>query len=266
MSRRTPASVPHRPRVNLLSSSEFARQDARRLRHRFAAAGVALLMLVGAATALQHVRVEQARKLVAVEEAETNRLATQTRRLAPVRAFVDGVARQERTVGTAMAPEVWLSDVYRGIQDATPLGAHLGTVNVTLSGPVVATDGAAAPAADRVATSCPGPDPFKTRVLAGCVELSGTASSRAEVGEMVVNLGDSGLFVEPFITTTTTGEGQQVSFSGTVGLSQKAYSRRYADPTAPAQAAPAQPGQSAPTPTAPTSETDTAEAQAGGAR
>ena len=264
MSRRTPESLPHRPRVNLLSASEFARQDARRLRHRFLAAGAALLVVVAAATALQHVRVEQTRKLVAVEEAQTNRLTAQTRRLAPVRQFVDGVARQQRTVGTAMAPEVWLSDVYRGIQDATPLGAHLGTVNVTLSGPVAA--GGAAPAADRTASTCPGPDPFKTRVLAGCVELSGTASSRAEVGEMVVNLGDSGLFVEPFITTTTTGEGQSVSFSGTVGLSQKAYSRRYADPTAPAQAAPTQPGQSAPTPPTSSSEAPTAEAQAGGVR
>jgi hypothetical protein len=60
--------------------------------------------------------------------------------------------------------------------------------------------------------------------------------SRAEVGELVTRLGDMGLFVEPFISTTTTGDTEAVTFSGSVGLSEKVYSRRYADPTVAATA------------------------------
>jgi hypothetical protein len=45
----------------------------------------------------------------------------------------------------------------------------------------------------------------------------------------VINLGNEELFVEPFISTTTTGEGNEVTFSGSVGLSDKVYSRRYAE-------------------------------------
>jgi hypothetical protein len=210
------------PSVNLLSQSEFDRKAARRLRQRFLAAGLVLLVAMGAYGAVLRMRTGEAHKLAAVEQAETSRLTAQTQVLAPVKAFVNGVAVQQKTVDGAMADEVFFSDVLTGIQAATPPGAHLVTLDVTL-----------APAPDPsapadTASPCPGPDPFNTRVVVGCVQLAGTAASRAEVGDMVVALGDSGLFVEPFISTTTTGDSDEVTFSGSVGLSEKVYSGRYA--------------------------------------
>ncbi len=65
--------------------------------------------------------------------------------------------------------------------------------------------------------------------MVGCITLSGTADSRATVGDFVVNLGHDKLFVEPFISATTTAEGTDVVFTGSVGLSEKAFSHRYAD-------------------------------------
>ena len=233
MRRREPEVVPTMPTVNLLSQSEFDRMAARRLRHRFVAAGAVLLVLVGAATGVQHARTTEARKLVAVEQSETNRLVAQTQVLAPVRAFVNGVAVQQRTVEGAMADEVYVSEVLGGIRDATPPGAQLATLDITVTpeatGATAAT-GATGTAAAGDAATCPGPDPFNTRVVVGCVQLSGIAGSRAEVGDMVIALGHSGLFVEPFISTTTTGDTDRVTFSGSVGLSEKVYSGRYAAP------------------------------------
>ena len=78
-----------------------------------------------------------------------------------------------------------------------------------------------------VVSPCPGPDPFNTRVVVGCVELTGSAASRAIVGDFVIRLGNDALFVEPFISTTTS-EGAKVLFTGSVGLSTKAYTSRYA--------------------------------------
>jgi hypothetical protein len=219
------------PAVNLLSDSAFARLAARRLRHRFGAGAVAMAVLVAGAWGFQHVRVEEARKLVAVEQAETTRLTGQTQVLAPVRTYVSGVAVQQQTVQTAMAGEVYLSDVLDGVRDATPVGAELVSVAVTVT-PAAGSTGAEGAAAVGTVSACPGPDPFNTRTVIGCVTLSGTAGSRAEVGDMVIALGASPLFVEPFISTTTTGDTDAVTFSGSVGLSEKVLSGRYAEPPA----------------------------------
>lgn len=217
------------PVVNLLSASEFERLAARRLRHRFVLGGVALVLLVGGAWVVQNVRVNETQKLVAVEQEETNRLTSQTQVLAPVRSFVGGVAVQVSTVQDAMTGEVYFSEVLAGIRDATPPGAQLATIAVTLADH---TGVGADPTTGAVVSACPGPDPFNTLPVVGCVTLSGTAASRAEVGDLVVELGHSRLFVEPFISTTTTGEADEVAFSGSVGLSKKVFSRRYGDPRA----------------------------------
>ena len=70
-----------------------------------------------------------------------------------------------------MADEVYFSEVLDGVRDATPVGADLATVAITVApaaGPAAAT-GAAGDPAPRA--PCPGPDPFNTRVVVGCVTL-----------------------------------------------------------------------------------------------
>ena len=224
---------PGLPTVNLLSQSEFDRMAVRRLRKRFVAGGVALLILVGAGWFLQHQRVSDAEKLVAVEQAETNRLSAQTQTLVTIKTYVTGVAAQEQTVQTTMAREIYFSEVLEGIRTASPSGTSLQSIAVTLAPDAAAAAAPVAGAPAAGASICPGPDPFKTQTIIGCVTLSGTAASRAEVGELVTNLGSMGLFVEPFISTTTAGDAAPVSFSGSVGLSEKVFSNRYA-PAAPA--------------------------------
>lgn len=236
---------PTLPVVNLLSPSAFERLATRRLRMRFLAGGAALVVLVVAAWAVQHLRVGEAEQLLTVERAETTRLTEETKALLPVRAFVSGVELQKTTVSETMANEIYFSTVMAGLQDAAPSGVELDSVAVTLAPPPAAApapapteaegteegDEAAAPAPEAVPTvsPCPGPDPFNTRVVVGCITLSGTASSRAEVGDLVINLGKDALFVEPFISTTTTADTSLVSFSGSVGLSEKVFSKRYAN-------------------------------------
>lgn len=234
---------PGLPTVNLLSPSAFERMATRRLRRRFVAAGLALVVLVAGVWAAQHLRVGQAEQMLAVEKAETARLTEETQALAPVRAFVTGVEAQKTTVQEAMAREIYFSLVLDGLEGATPSGARLESLAITLAPAPVAPPAPAPPAegeegtaepapevpAAPVVSPCPGPDPFNTRVVVGCVTLSGTASSRAEVGALVVNLGNDKLFVEPFISTTTTADASDVSFSGSVGLSERVFSKRYAD-------------------------------------
>ncbi|KQW46044.1 hypothetical protein ASC77_19300 [Nocardioides sp. Root1257] len=215
---------PGLPRVNLLSQSDLDRIAVRRLRTRFVAGGVALALLVGAGWFVQHQRVNDAKKLVTVEKAETDRLSGEAKELTDIKTFVAGVDGQKQTVAATMGQEIYFSRVLSGIRGASPIGTTLQSIAVTLAADAA---GSSAAAGDAGASVCPGPDPFQTEAVVGCVTLSGTAVSRAEVGELVTRLGSMGLFVEPFISTTTTGDAQTVAFSGSVGLSEKVYSHRY---------------------------------------
>jgi hypothetical protein len=206
--------------------------------------GAALLaLLIGAGWAVQELRIRQAEQVLTVEQAETARLTAEANELAPVRVYVATVEGQKATVSQTMANEVLTSRVLAALRTATPAGATVESVAVTVSPPPPppappapapdgSTDGEApppAPVAPPVESPCPGPDPFNTRTVVGCVTLSGTADSRATVGSLVIRLGGERLFVEPFINTTTTAEGDEVSFTGSVGLSEKAVSGRYAE-------------------------------------
>jgi hypothetical protein len=185
---------------------------------------------------VQHQRVNDAVKLVTVERAETARLSDQAKELTAIKTFVAGVDGQKATVATTMAQEIYFSQVLSGLRASSPIGTSMQSISVTLA--PAAAAGATTGTTD--AGVCPGPDPFRTETIVGCVTLSGTAVSRAEVGDLVTNLGSSDLFVEPFISTTTTGDAQTVTFSGSVGLSEKVYSHRYGTPpTTSTSAAPA---------------------------
>jgi Tfp pilus assembly protein PilN len=224
--------VPVLPSVNILSPWVFERMAISQLRQRFTLAGLVLILLVVAGWAVQGLRIDQAEKVLAVEQAETSRLTAETNELAPVQTFVATVGQHQLSVQNNMAAEIYFSRVVEELQNATPFAAHVESVSVALdpnAGSVALGNAPAVGETIPVVSPCPGPDPFNTKLVIGCITLAGSAGSRADVGELVINLGNEELFVEPFISTTTTGEGNEVTFSGSVGLSDKVYSRRYAE-------------------------------------
>lgn len=224
--------APGLPGVNLLSPAAFELLEVRRLRRTFVVAGVAVLALVVAVAVVQQLRIRTAERDVEAASQQTRQLSSSVADLKPVQTYVAGVRAQVGTAQATMMSEIFFSEVLSGVERALPPGAELDTLTVALSEPV-ATDGAkdTAAASEKVlatASACPGPDPFNTLVVAGCVAIAGTAENRAGVGEFVVALSEDGLFVEPFITTTTVADSTQVAFSGSVGLSEKVFSGRYA--------------------------------------
>jgi hypothetical protein len=214
------------PVVNLLSPSVFAAMAARTLRRRFVAAAVALAVLVGGGWGLQHLRSVQAEKLLTVERAETSRLTADTKALAPVSVYLAEVAKQKTLVKKAMANEALMSRVLDDLRAATPTGVRIETANATIDG---AQPAAKADQTSAAANACPAPNPFVRQASVGCVILTGTATSRAAVGQFVIKLGTAGVFVAPYVTTTSTADGERVTFSGSVSVSKRVYSNRYAD-------------------------------------
>jgi hypothetical protein len=213
------------PVVNLLSPSVFAAMEARRMRRRFVAAAIVLALLVGGGWGIQHLRSVQAGKLLIVEKAETSRLTADTKELAPVSVYLGEVAKQKTLVKKAMANEALMSRLLEDLRAATPTGVRIETANATIGAPPTAKAGQTSTAA----SACPAPNPFVRQASVGCVILTGTATSRAAVGQFVIKLGAGGVFVAPYVTTTSTANGQRVTFSGSVSVSKSVYSNRYAD-------------------------------------
>ena len=220
-------SVVHDPTpvVNLLSPWVFEAMATQRLRLRFMLAAGVLALLIGAGWAVQQVRVDRAEQALWVEQAQTARLSGHTEELAAVRTYVAAVDRQKQLAQGAMKKEVYVSRLMSGLERASGGGVDVDSIAITVTPAVEDAAAAGDPATE---ATCPGPDPYSTRVVAGCVTLSGTAESRAAVGALVENLGADPLFVEPFISTTTTAEDAGLAFTGSVGVSTKAFSRRYA--------------------------------------
>ncbi|MDX6240506.1 MAG: hypothetical protein QOG10_5326 [Kribbellaceae bacterium] len=225
------------PIVNLLPPSVFEALSARKVRLRFLAAGLALALFVGAGWGVQRLQIEEAGKLQTVEQGETARLDARTRELAPVSDFVSTVASQQALVRKTMANEAFVSLVLDGLRHATPTGVRIDSVTVTIEpSPGVGAAGATAVPKSATAGTCPSPDPFTTQATVGCAVLAGTATDRAAVGQLVIRLAKSGVFIAPYISTTTattststsTAASERVAFTGSVSLTKRVYSNRYA--------------------------------------
>jgi hypothetical protein len=203
---------------------------------------MALLLVVAAGWGVQSLRIGEAQDELTAAEVETGLLTGEARTLAPVQTFVASVKAQQATVQETMAQEIYFSSVLAALQAATPSGANVESAIVALN-PAAPPLPAPAPDADADAPAptptpeaavvepslCPGPDPFNTLTVVGCVTLSGSAQNRGAVGDLVIGLADSQLFVEPFITATTSADETGVTFTGSVGLSDKVFSNRYAE-------------------------------------
>ena len=215
------------PVVNLLSPSVFEAMAAHKLRRRFVAAGFVLALLVGGGWGMQHLRSVQAEKLLTVEQAETSRLTADTKELAPVSIYVAEVAKQKTVVRKTMANEALMSRVLDDLRAATPTGVRIETANATIDGAQPAAK--AGQTNTSAANACPAPNPFVQKASVGCVTLTGTATSRAVVGQFVTKLAAGGVFVAPYVTTTSTADSERVTFAGSVSVSKRVYSNRYAD-------------------------------------
>ncbi len=246
--------------VNLLSPAFLEDLAVIRLRSKMALGVGLVLLLVVSGWAFQVLSLRSAEATLAGEEAAAAARQAQITELAPVRSYVEGVRGRATAVETTMSTDISFSQSLLSLVRAAPTGITIDSVAVTVlttdqaaaaSGVVAAapeptttdgTDGAEVPApavADDPTrglsgSGCPGPDPFAAKPSVGCLIISGTATDRRTVGQLVQRLAQQDLFVEPFISTTTTDAadpagGDSLSFSGTVGLTPLVFSGRYDD-------------------------------------
>lgn len=228
--------------VNLLSPWVLEQVRADRLRKQLVYGVLALVVLVGLAWGAQQLRLSEARAELRGEQAVGHGLEARITALAPVESYVGAVRAKATTVGGTMWTEIEFSRALQRLRDTLPDGVRLDDVALTMPGAGDPTTATTSPATTSTATAptpeqllagrgivaaCPGPDPFHTRTIVGCVTVAGTAPDRRTVAELVRRLADERLFVEPFVSTTTTAADVPVTFSGSVGLSPDVFSGRY---------------------------------------
>ncbi len=226
--------VPAAAAVNLLSPWVREENKIRTLRLRFAAGAVALVVVLALAWTGLHLAIKGHQQDLSDQEASATVLRAQIADMAPLRAYTASIRGREQLLTTSMSSEVTFSRALAGLDDLLPKGTSIGTFNGTLT---PSDDSGLVPTSGE-ASACPGPDPFGVTTVVACVELSGLAPSREAVSQLVLALAKSPLFVEPFISTTTTDDAKIVAFSGSIGLDPRLLSGRFADPDAdPAEAA-----------------------------
>lgn len=226
--------VPTLPSVDLLPAQIQDDVKLRRLRWKM---GVACLGVVGAVAAgwvVQEGLILSAQHNLDQQQTQQTTLNAQMTTLAPVANFYKSVTNAQTTVQTTMNDEVLTSVVFAHLTASLPHGVTLQQANVA----VMTGTGAAASNATVSATStgsgstgCPVTTPFEPQAPSGCVSIQGHTTSRALVAQWMNALSKDPMFNNVFVPTSTfdpkTGS---LTFSGSIGLTSKIYSHRYASP------------------------------------
>ena len=202
--------------VNLLSPWVLEELRVLRLRKRFLLGTLALVLVLGLCWMGLRLQLHRSEQEVRGEETVTTGLSDQIETLSEVRSYVTDVETRSRMVANVTGDEARFSLALAALADALPRSATLSSLTVKL--PVAAVAGEEGEAV------CPGPDPFggATKDLVACMEISGTADSRDDVSDFVQRLDQVPLFLEPFVATTTRDTDQEVTWTGTVGITARA--------------------------------------------
>jgi Tfp pilus assembly protein PilN len=213
--------------VNLLSPWVLDELRVRRLRKRFLLGALALAVVVAGTWSYLRLDLSRDRQGLRDDEAVGAGLSQQIGDLADVKQYVANITVRAGDVEDTMSRQLGFADVMRSIEGALPPGASVDTVEVTVPTDPQEID----PAAPPLAAACPGADPFGARPVVACLSLTGTAASRAEVSDLLQALAEVDVFVEPFVSATSTGDADVdgVRFEGTLGLDAAAYTGRFAD-------------------------------------
>lgn len=228
------AFVPSLPSINVLPPAVTEREHVERVRRTFAVAAVVAVAAVAGGFVLQSGAISSANDELAAEEARTAQLSGQAAELAPVKTYYVTVEANEATIQQTMSREVLLSDVVDRLYATAPPTVDLGTVEIAVSTTPVLPDAAVPvdPTAGATA-ACPSPDPYVAAgESAGCVTITGTAASRAALGDWEAQIARTDLFDNLFISSSAAAaeEGAKaITFSASVSVTGAAYVNRYAD-------------------------------------
>lgn len=180
---------------------------------------IAVLCIAGLAAVwlLQFTPITQAQERLDAAQQQSVQLGAKVKALAPIGQMYTLLTDQEEFITGALASQVRVAEIQEALQ--TDAGPRIQFTNVALTNTGIPQPGATADSA----VTCPDADPFTVDLVVGCVSFTATGDSREQVAAFLNQAMADPMFVNPYVTTTTVGEsaggGQQVTFSGSAGLS-----------------------------------------------
>ena len=160
--------------VNLLSPWVLEELAVRRLRMRFLAAGIALVVLVAGAYGVLWMHLDNTREELRGDDAVAAGLNKQIKDMNDVQTYVGDVTVRGKAVATAMGGEVAFSGVFVELRQAMPGGADLTGLTVTLPAEPLTTD-----ESRRARTATPRPSCARARTRSAPGSWSPASSSPA---------------------------------------------------------------------------------------
>lgn len=212
--------APHLPGVNLLPArvrESIAIGKSRTLL-------LLAIVLLAAATMglwwMQTGTVQQAEAALARSQKLHAELVDQTAALAPAKQFYSEVSTLEDLISMTLADQPQAREVLDRLNAAVAATGGKPPIGI-LSAAVTYTG---VPQPGEPLSSCPNPDPFNEEITVGCLTFSASASTRAQVSDLLRSLEADPLFVGPYVTSTTAtgadeGGAGSVTFSGSSGIS-----------------------------------------------
>ena len=220
--------APTMPDVNLLPPRVFDAAQARKVRRKLIVIAGVLGVVIALGYAAQSAAILVANNALDAETAKSVIASKQVSALKPVEAFYAGVTEQKTVIQKTMAQELFFSNVATELEKSKGAGVKIQTMTVASTGGATAGTTTAGGAG----SSCPAANPFTASTMVSCVQLTGTATARVGVSAFLKNLLNSNKFANPYIPVTdSTGAAGTagVTFSGSVGITEKFFSKRYAD-------------------------------------
>ena len=213
--------TPTLPDVNLLPPHVFQAALAKKAQHKLILVGGVVVLVLAGGYAGQSAQIMVANNSLDKVMAKSADLTQQVNTLRPIKAFYDGVSAQKVAVQQTMVHELYYSKVASELLTSSTAGVNVQTIAVS----AVAGPGVASPA------SCPLADPFAQTAanLVTCVQFTGTATGRDALSTFLTSLNKSDNFVNPYVPVTDSGDGKQVTFNGSVGITDKFFTNRYVD-------------------------------------
>ena len=218
-----PPFVAYMPRTNLLPTSVREKISLIKIKKALSRSAIAVIALAAALWILQIGSIQSSEDRLAAAQNESTSIAANVAVLAPVGQLYQQITNQEQFINDALASESVSSKVFSTLQRIA--GPKVDYTNITMNFTGIPRPDKAADPSHSL-NACPDADPFKMEITIGCISFTAQAPSRTEVSAFLARAAGSSMFIGPYVTSTTMGEGatgaSAVTFTGSMGISLQA--------------------------------------------
>ena len=145
-------------------------------------------------------------------KADQAKAQIQIDKYAEVAAYYDGLTARQTSLEEKLSGDISYYDLASKVIGAIPSGIKMNSLETMPGAP------------------CPGPNPFVSESVQGCIKVSGKAVDTTTVGDFVASLAalsESSALVEPFVSALSSQTGGDMNFQVSINYTPDALTNRF---------------------------------------